>query len=181
MEKYPDSIKRKADELLLLLFDIIEVTEESINGIIKKLDECIWPIEIDGKIYLLQNTKKSMYVSPEILDLCGLNASGKANIQFEEEGLEYKSVYSREYYKDFKQIVGKKIRDTIDQVIQANEIEDVEDTVKNMIISLAYGVEYKGNFELQRICKIEEKQTLHIIHEYLNGIAKIGVQVIPNL
>lgn len=50
-----------------------------------------------------------------------------------------------------------------------------------MIISLAYGVEFKEDFELQRICKIDEKQTLHIIHEYLNDIAKIGLNVYPNL
>ncbi|MDE5747608.1 MAG: hypothetical protein K2I21_08540, partial [Acetatifactor sp.] len=181
MIKYPGNIKRKADELLLLLFDIVEVTGESIEGIIKKLDDCIWPIKIDGKICVLQNTKRSMYVSPEILDLCGLNASGKANIQFEEKGLEYKSGYSRKYYKDFQQTVENKIKDIVDQVMQASEIEDAEGIVKNMIISLAYGVEFKGNFELQRICKIGEKQTLHTIHEYLNGISKIGVQLIPNL
>lgn len=181
MNKYPDNIKRKAEEMLLLLFDIVEITEESIKKAIKKLDDCIWPIKIDGKVCLLQNTKRSMYVSPEILDLCGLNSSGKANIQFEEESLEYKSVYSREYYKDLKQIVDEKIKDTVAQVMQANEIENAEDTIKDMIISLAYGVEFKENFQMQRICKIDEKQTLHTIHEYLNGIAKIGVQVIPNL
>lgn len=181
MAKYPDDIKRKADELLLLLFDIVEVSEESIKGIIKKLDDCIWPIKVDGKICLLQNTKRSMYISPEILDLCGLNASGKANIQFEEEGLEYKSVYSREYYKGIKQKVETKIADTVERVIKANKIKEVEDTIKNMIISLAYGVDFNGNFEMQRICRIDEKQTLHTIHEYLNGIAKIGLQVIPNM
>lgn len=181
MVNYPDTIKRKADELLLLLFKIDEITEESIKGNIKELDDCIWPIKIDEKLCLLKNTKRSMYVSSEILDLCGLNASGKANIQFEEESLEYKSVYSQEYYKDFKQIVEKKIGDKVAQVIQANGIEEAEDTIKNMIISLAYGVEFKGNFEIQRICKIDEKQTLHIIHEYLDDIAKIGLQVYPNL
>lgn len=31
LDKYPDNIKRKADELLLLLFDIVEIKEESIN------------------------------------------------------------------------------------------------------------------------------------------------------
>ena len=181
MDKYPDSIKRKAEELLLLLFDIIEITEETVPGVLDKLDDCIWPIKIDEKVCLLKNTKRSMYVSPEILDLCGLNASGRANIEFEEDSLKYKSVYSRAYYKDFKQIVQKKIGDTVEQVIQASEITNTQDSVKNMIISLAYGVEFKGNFELRRICKIDEKQTLHTIHEYLNGIAKIGLQIYPNL
>lgn len=181
MDKYPDSIKRKAEELLLLLFDIVEITEETVPGVLDKLDDCIWPIKIDEKVCLLKNTKRSMYVSPEILDLCGLNASGRANIEFEEDSLKYKSVYSRAYYKDFKQTVQKKIGDTVEQVIQANEITNTQDSVKNMIISLAYGVEFKGNFELRRICKIDEKQTLHTIHEYLNGIAKIGLQVYPNL
>lgn len=181
MDKYPDSIKRKAEELLLLLFDIVEITEETVPGVLDKLDDCIWPIKIDEKVCLLKNTKRSMYVSPEILDLCGLNASGRANIEFEEDSLKYKSVYSRAYYKDFKQIVQKKIGDTVEQVIQASEITNTQDSVKNMIISLAYGVEFKGNFELRRICKIDEKQTLHTIHEYLNGIAKIGLQIYPNL
>lgn len=181
LDKYPDNIKRKADELLLLLFDIVEIEEESINDYTQKLDDCIWPIKIDEKICLLKNTKRSMYISPNILDLCGLNASGKAKVQFEEECLEYKSVYSREYYKDFKQTIEKKIEDTILQVLQTRGIETSEDAVNNMIISLAYGVEFNEDFELQRICKIDEKQTLHIIHEYLNGIAKIGLNVYPNL
>lgn len=181
LDKYPDNIKRKADELLLLLFEIVEIKEESINDYTKKLDDCIWPIKIDEKICLLKNTKRSMYITPEILDLCGLNASGKAKVQFEEESLEYKSVYSREYYKDFKQTIEKKIEDTVSQVIQTRGIETSEDAVNNMIISLAYGIEFKEDFELQRICKIDEKQTLHIIHEYLNGIAKIGLHVYPNL
>ena len=78
-------------------------------------------------------------------------------------------------------MVETKIADTVERVIKANEIQGVEDTIKNMIISLAYGVDFNGNFEMQRICRIDEKQTLHTIHEYLNGIAKIGLQVIPNL
>lgn len=181
LDKYPDNIKRKADELLLLLFDIVEIKEESINDYTKKLDDCIWPIKIDEKICLLKNTKRSMYIDPCILDLCGLNSSGKAKIRFEEESLEYKSVYSREYYKDFRQNIEKKIEDTLSQVLQTRGIEATEDTVNNLIVSMAYGVEFKEDFELQRICKIDEKQTLHIIHEYLNGIAKIGLNVYPNL
>ena len=61
-----------------------------------------------------------------------------------------------EYYKDFKQIIERKIEDTISQVIQTRGIETSEDAVNNMIISLAYGVEFKEDFELQRICKINE-------------------------
>lgn len=53
LDKYPDNIKRKADELLLLLFDIVEIKEESINDYTKKLDNYIWPIKIDEKICLL--------------------------------------------------------------------------------------------------------------------------------
>ena len=181
LDKYPDNIKRKADELLLLLFDIVEIKEESINDYTKKLDNYIWPIKIDEKICLLKNIKRSMYIDPCILDLCGLNASGKAKIQFEEQSLEYKSVYSREFYRNFRQNIEKKIKDTIFRVLQTRGIETIEDAVNNMIISLAYGVEFKEDFELQRICKIDEKQTLHIIHEYLNDIAKIGLNVYPNL
>lgn len=182
MQKYPDNINRKADELLLLLFDIEEVTKENIDKVSKKLDDCIWPIKIDEKICLLRNAKRSMYICPEILDLCGLNASGESKIQFEEEGLEYKSDYSREFYKDYRQIVENKIEDAIVKV-RPKEVEikaTEEDIIKNMIVSLAFGVEFKENFQMRRICKIDEKQTLHIIHEYLNGIAKIGVNINPN-
>lgn len=122
-----------------------------------------------------------MYIRPEILDLCGLNASGKAKLQFEEEGMEYKSVYSREYYKDFKKKVEKNIEEAVERASKANALGNVEDAIKNMIVSLTYGVEFKGDFELQRICRVDEKQTLHIVHEYLNDIGKIGLQVIPNL
>lgn len=181
MIKYPDDIKRKADELLLLLFDIVEITEENTKGIIQNLDECIWPIKIDEKVCLLKNTKRSMYINSEILDLCGLNIYGKANIQIEKEALEYKSTYSRKYYKKIQERVEKKIKETVLNVVQMNEIAGIEDSIKNMIVSLAYGVIFDGNFELERICKIDDKQTLHIIHEYLNSIAKIGLQVIPNL
>lgn len=181
MIKYPDDIKRKADELLLLLFDIVEITEENTKGIIQNLDECIWPIKIDEKVCLLKNTKRSMYINSEILDLCGLNIYGKANIQIEKEALEYKSTYSRKYYKKIQERVEKKIKETVLNVVQMNEIAGIEDSIKNMIVSLAYGVTFDGNFELERICKIDDKQTLHIIHEYLNSIAKIGLQVIPNL
>lgn len=182
MQKYPDNINRNADELLLLLFDIEEVTKENIDKVAEKLDDCIWPIKIDEKICLLRNAKRSMYICPEILDLCGLNASGESKIQFEEEGLEYKSDYSREFYKDYRQIVENKIEDAIVKV-RPKEVEikaGEEDIIKNMIVSLAFGVEFKENFQMRRICKIDEKQTLHIIHEYLNGIAKIGVNINPN-
>lgn len=181
MIKYPDDIKRKADELLLLLFDIVEITEENTKGIIQNLDECIWPIKIGEKVCLLKNTKRSMYINSEILDLCGLNIYGKANIQIEKEALEYKSTYSRKYYKKIQERIEKKIEETVLNVVQMNEIEGIEDSIKNMIVSLAYGVTFDGNFELERICKIDDKQTLHTIHEYLNSIAKIGLQVIPNL
>ena len=180
-DKYRDNVKRKADNLLLLLFDIVEIKEESIDEYSKKLDDCIWPIIIDEKIYLLKNIKRSMYIDSDILDLCGLNASGRAEVQFEKESLEYKSVYSREYYEDFGQNIEKKIKNTISQVLRINGIESSDDEVGNMIISLAYGVEFNKNFQLQRICKIDEKKTLHIIHEYLNGIAKIGLNIYPNL
>lgn len=181
MIDYPNNIKRRADELLLLLFEVVEITEECAQEVKDKLDDCIWPIKVDGKNCLLKNTKRSMYVSPEILDLCSLDASGIAKIQFDEECLKYKSVYSQEYYKDFRENVEKKIGDTVEQIVKLSEIEDVPDTIKNKIISLAYGIEFVGDFKLRRICKVSEKQTLHIIHEYLNGIAKIGLQVIPNL
>ncbi len=186
LESFPDGIGRKAEELLLLLFDYIEITEENVKRFIskqniKKLNDYIWPIKINEKTCLLEGIKRSMYVRPEILDLCGLNSSGQAKLQFDVKNLDYKSVYSQEYYKNFEQNVGKKIQEMSEQVIQANGIESPESNIKNLIISLAYGIEFDGDFKMQRICKIEEKQALHIIHEYLNDIAKIGLQVLPNV
>lgn len=181
MEKYPDNIRRRANELLLLLFEIVEITEENIKEVIENLDDCIWPIKIGETKCVLRNTKRSMYICPEILDLCGLNSSGKAKIDYEKESLEYKSDYSREYYADFNQIVEKDINAVVRQAMQVRGIDEKEDSVKNMIISLVYGIEFEGDFELQRICRIDEKQTLHIIHEYLNSIAKIGLDIFPNL
>lgn len=181
MESFPDKIGRKANELLLLLFDVIEITEENVKRFIKKSNDCIWPIKINEKTCLLEGIKRSMYVRPEVLDLCGLNSSGEARLQFDVKNLDYKSVYSQEYYKNFGQDVGRKIQEISEQVIQANGIESPESNIKNLIISLAYGIEFDGDFKMQRICKIDDKQALHIIHEYLNNIAKIGLQVMPNV
>lgn len=125
--------------------------------------------------------KLVMYVNSEVLDLCGLNADGKANVQYDEKAIEYKGVYSQEYYKDFKMYIKQKIEDVTNQVKQGNGIKRKDNNVENMIVSLAFGIVYKENFELQRICRVDEKHTLHIIHEYLNGIGKIGLPVVPNL
>ena len=174
--------RRSADELLLLLFDIVEISEDAIvDRIVEKLDNCIWPVKIENKICLLENTKTSMYVKPEMLDLCGLNPDGKANIKFDKNALEYKGVYAKEFYKDFEQVIEQRICNVVTQVMHENGIKRKDSNIRNMIVSLAYGVVYKDNFELQRICRIEEKHSLHIIHEYLNGIGKIGLPVVPNL
>lgn len=181
MESFPDKIGRKANELLLLLFDVIEITEKNVKRFIKKSNDCIWPIKMNEKTCLLEGVKRSMYVRAEVLDLCGLNSSGEARLQFDVKNLDYKSVYSQEYYKNFGQDVVRKIQEISEQVIQANGIESPESNIKNLIISLAYGIEFDGDFKMQRICKIDDKQALHIIHEYLNNIAKIGLQVMPNV
>lgn len=179
---FEDRPRRSASELLLLLFDIVEISESTIEDrLIDKLDNCIWPVKIDDKICLLENTKKSMYVKPELLDLCGMNSDGRANIAFDKKALEYKSVYAKEYYEDFKQVVEQKIQDVIQEVIEENGIKRKDANIRNMIVSLAYGIVYKDNFELQRICRLDEKHSLHIIHEYLNGIGKIGLPIVPNL
>lgn len=179
---YEDKARRSANELLLLLFDIVEITESNIGDrIINKLENCIWPIKICNKICLLEITKKSMYVKPELLDLCGMNPDGRANIAFDKNVLEYKSVYAKEYYEDFKQKVEQKIEDVVRDVMNKNEIKRKDVNIRNMIVSLAYGVVYKNDFELQRVCRLDEKQSLHIIHEYLNSIGKIGLPIAPNL
>lgn len=184
MLKYPHNINRSAKELLLLLFNIDEIKEENINDYFKNSnipDDYIWPVKIDEKICLLKNTKRSMYINSDILDLCGLNASGKAKVEFEKESLEYKSAHSQKYYENFENDIKQKIADTISEVKKARGIESSEDVINDMIVSLAYGIEFKEDFDLQRICKIDEKQTLHIIHEYLNSIERIGLNVYPNL
>lgn len=180
--KYSEKPRRSAQEFLLLLFDIIEILDKNITeSVINKLDECIWPIKIDGKITLLKNTKRSMYVCPQILDLCGLSVDGRARIKFEEKSLEYKSVYSQEYYKDIKTNIETEIQNIVNEVSSQNGLQGTDSNIKNMVVSLAFGIVFKDDFELRRICKVDEKQALHIIHEYLNGIAKIGLSVVPNV
>lgn len=58
MNRYPDDVRRKADELLLLLFEIVEITEESIKRVSEKTEDAVWPIKIDEKNLILLNTKK---------------------------------------------------------------------------------------------------------------------------
>lgn len=179
---FSEKPRRTANDLLLLIFDIVEISEENlVDRIISKLDDCIWPVKIDSKVCLLENTKKTMYINSEILDLCGLNSDGKANVQYDEKAIEYKGVYSQEYYKDFEMYIKQKIEDVTNRVKQGNGIKKKDNNVENMIVSLAFGIVYKENFELQRICRVDEKHTLHIIHEYLNGIGKIGLPIVPNL
>lgn len=179
---YEDKANRSAKELLLLLFEMVEISEVNIgDGIIDKLDSCIWPIKIRDKVYLLKNTQKSMYVKPELLDLCGMNSEGKANIKFDKNALQYKSVYAKEYYEDFDQVIEQKIEELLRDVKDKNGIKRKDISINNMIVSLAYGVMYNDNFELQRVCRLDEKQSLHIIHEYLNSIGKIGLPIAPNL
>lgn len=180
-DSFTDKPRRTSEEFLLLIFDIVDITDENINdSIISKLEEHIWPIKIGKNICLLKNTKKSKYINAEILDLCGLNADGKAKINFEEKSLEYKSEFSREYYIDFSKIIEEKIDRMKEEIIKRSGIKETQN-IKNMIISLGYGIIYRDDFALQRICKIDEKHTLHIVHEYLNGIAKIGLPIAPNL
>ena len=179
---YEERASRSAKELLLLLFEMVEISELNIgDGIIDKLESCIWPIKICDKVYLLKNTQRSMYVKPELLDLCGMNSDGKANIKFDKKALQYKSVYAKEYYKDFDQVIEQKIEELLHDVKDKNGIKRKDININNMIVSLAYGVMYKDNFELQRVCRLDEKQSLHIIHEYLNSIGKIGLPIAPNL
>lgn len=176
--EYPtDEPKRKADELLLLLFDFEEITKENV----KKQKDGIGPIKIGDKVCYLKNTKKSMYVCAELLDLCSLNSLGEANMSFDKKCLAHKSVLSKLYYDKVITNLRKKIDEKITQATAERGIEIKDSNISNLVVSLAYGIEYTGNFELRRICRVDEKHTLHIIHEYLNGIAKIGLPVIPNV
>lgn len=173
--KFEEAPMRSANEFLLLLFDIVEISASTIDdNILKNLDCCVWPIKINERTCLLKNKNRSMYIKPEILDLCSLNSDGKAKISFEKEALQYKSVYAKEYYKDFDSVMKKKINDVVQAATDANIIKRKDANIRKMIVSFAYGIRYRDNFELQRICKVNEKHSLHIIHEYLKGIGKIG-------
>lgn len=180
--KFEEAPMRSANEFLLLLFDIVEISASTIDdNILKNLDCCVWPIKINERTCLLKNKNRSMYIKPEILDLCSLNSDGKAKISFEKEALQYKSVYAKEYYKDFDSVMKKKINDVVQAATDANIIKRKDANIRKMIVSFAYGIRYRDNFELQRICKVNEKHSLHIIHEYLKGIGKIGLPIVPNL
>lgn len=180
--KFEEAPMRSANEFLLLLFDIVEISASTIDdNILKNLDCCVWPIKINERTCLLKNKNRSMYIKPEILDLCSLNSDGKAKISFDKEALQYKSVYAKEYYKDFDSVMKKKINDVVQAATDANIIKRKDANIRKMIVSFAYGIRYRDNFELQRICKVNEKHSLHIIHEYLKGIGKIGLPIVPNL
>ena len=181
-DKFIEAPMRNANELLLLLFDIVEISESTIDdNMLKKLDCCVWPIKIDEQICLLKNKNKSMYIKPEILDLCSMNSDGKAKISFDKEALQYKSVHAKEYYKYFDSAMKKKIDNAVQTVIDANTIKRKDANIRKMIVSFVYGIMYRDNFELQRICRVNEKHSLHIIHDYLKGIEKIGLPLVPNL
>ena len=122
-----------------------------------------------------------MYIKPEILDLCSMNSDGKAKISFDKEALQYKSVHAKEYYKNFDSAMKKKIDNAVQTVIDANTIKRKDANIRKMIVSFVYGIMYRDNFELQRICRVNEKHSLHIIHDYLKGIEKIGLPLVPNL
>lgn len=180
--KFKEAPMRSANEFLLLLFDIVEISASTIDGnILNNLDCCVWPIKINERIYLLKNKNRSMYIKPEILDLCSMNSDGKAKISFDKEALQHKSVYAKEYYKDFDSVMKKNIDDVVQMATDANIIKRKDSNIRNMIVSFAYGIMYRDNFELQRICRVNEKHSLHIIHEYLKGIGKIGLPIVPNL
>ena len=180
--KFEEAPMRSANEFLLLLFDIVEISASTIDdNILKNLDCCVWPIKINERTCLLKNKNRSMYIKPEILDLCSMNSDGKAKISFDKEALQHKSVYAKEYYKDFDSVMKKKINDVVQAATDANIIKRKDANIRKMIVSFAYGIRYRDNFELQRICKVNEKHSLHIIHEYLKGIGKIGLPIVPNL
>lgn len=181
-DKFNEAPMRNANELLLLLFDIVEISDSNIDdNMLNKLDCCVWPIKIDEQICLLKNKNKSMYIKPEILDLCSMNSDGKAKISFDKEALQYKSVHAKEYYKNFDSAMKKKIDNAVQTVIDANIIKRKDANIRKMIVSFVYGIMYRDNFELQRICRVNEKHSLHIIHDYLKGIEKIGLPLVPNL
>ena len=179
--KYVEKAARNANELLLLIFEIVEINKDIDDKLIKELDTCIWPIKINDKIYLLKNTKTSMYIDSDILDLCSLNSDGQARINYNIDVLEYKNIHSKEYYNDLKSRLIEKINNVRAQIAENYNLQKDSIDVGNVILSLAFGVSFNGDFILQRICKIDEKRTLHIIHEYLNGIGKIPLSIAPNL
>ena len=115
----------------------------------------------------------------KILDLgCG---SGRDTKYFLEHGYRVDAIDgSAELCTLASEYTGIPVKCQLFQELDASEVYDGIWACSSLL-HLSYGVEFKEDFELQRICKIDEKQTLHIIHEYLNDIAKIGLNVYPNL
>lgn len=181
-DKYNALPGRTAKEFLVLLFDIVEITNENIKKKdVTKSDRWIWPVKIDEKMYFLENTRKSIYIDSDLLDLCGLNSEGKASVECDEKALAYKGAYSQEFYTKFNEKFQNRMKEMTSDVMTRFKVKEEKDSVSSMIVELTFGIAYDGNFKLRRICRLDEKRTLHIIHEYLSGIGEIGVALPVNL
>jgi hypothetical protein len=198
--KFEDPAIRGNKTFLFLLFEIIEISDTSIdNSIIKGIHNSIWPIEIDGKVCLLKSTHKSMSLDLAIVDLCSLNKSGEAVIDWNKEALSFKNVHLLEYLSNIDTIIKTLIESSYNSIISninesvvnvevAASSEAVDDKqkykeeFKNIIVSLFIGIKYDSiKFELRRICRVNAKLSANIIHEYLISIGKIGADIIPSI
>lgn len=182
-DDYTKLAKRKDMDFLILLYDKIEINEDSVNKEDKgnKLDAHIWPIKIDEKMYLLKSIGKSIYIDSALMDLCGLNSEGTADSRYDATALNYKSAFSQEFYCKFKDDFQKRLDDIGSKAIRQCGIDKDNSNIRNMAISLTFGIVYDNTFSLRRICRLDEKRTLHIIHEYLGNIGRIGVSLPLNM
>lgn len=188
IDKYGTPPTRKAKSFLMLIFEIVEITTEELSSIgDPSAEESIWPIKYNDKVYFLKNTNKSMNVEMGIIDLCGLNISGEAAISYD-KGLikRFKNEHSTIYLDGLDDRIRTSINSVLIKILppkpEPQGAVQADLDIRNVIVSLAYGLCYAENkFEIKRICRIDAKRSLNIIHGYLTGIGKIGMDTPPSV
>lgn len=177
LDKVDKKPKRVLEEYTILILENQELTENLINEVSDKdyFNKYILPIVYRGKAYTLKPTQKIRHFKANILDLCSLNFSGQACVNYSQDFKEYKSVHSEAYYDEvFKNDIQKEIVNY--NMYEDIAKEDMKEVLKDRLISYDYGVKFEsGCFELERICRLETKRTLLIIQNYIHSISLVGV------
>jgi hypothetical protein len=192
--------ERVNKSFIFLIYDMIEISNDTIGEtILKDIHNCLWPIDIDGKMYLLRSTHKSMSLDLSIVDLCSLNKSGEAIIHWEKNAIKHKNIHSTKYFSSININITKIIEscyaNIINNIQETNSADEAaiteeaaedmfqnEEQIKKIIVSLAIGIKYDSfKFDLKRICRINSKLSANIIYEYLTSIGKIGANAIPSI
>lgn len=99
-----NEVGRAAEQMQLLIFKGELIKDTYSKDDLKVIRDCIWPILIDDKPFILQPTDNTIIIPSQVLDLCSLNNDGNANMNFDFDTIEkYKTYHSLKYYSNFKE------------------------------------------------------------------------------